>query len=78
MKPENLESLYRLSPTQEGILFHSLSAGAGDGYLLQTACELRGALDAAAFRRAWEGVVARHAALRTAFHGRRSTSRCRW
>ncbi|HSG40808.1 MAG TPA: amino acid adenylation domain-containing protein, partial [Thermoanaerobaculia bacterium] len=68
MKPENLESVYRLSPTQEGILFHSLSTPGGDPYFLQTACALRGELDIPAFRRAWEEVTARHPTLRTAFH----------
>jgi amino acid adenylation domain-containing protein len=67
MKPENLESVYRLSPTQEGILFHSLAEPQGDLYFLQIACVLRGELNAPAFRRSWDSVVARHPALRTAF-----------
>ncbi len=68
MKPEKLESVYRLSPTQEGILFHSRADAGPDLYFLQFACGLRGDLDAKAFRRAWELVVARHSVLRTAFH----------
>lgn len=67
MKPENLESVYRLSPTQEGILFHSLAEPAADHYFLQIGCVLRGELEAPVFRQAWNAVIARHPALRSSF-----------
>jgi amino acid adenylation domain-containing protein len=58
---------YPLSPMQQGMLFHSISAPASDLYVQQLSCRLRGPLDLAAFRAAWEVVVQRHAVLRTAF-----------
>ena len=38
-----------------------------EAYFEQLACRLRGALDATAFRRAWQRLVDRHPVLRTAF-----------
>ncbi|MDB4951627.1 MAG: amino acid adenylation protein, partial [Gemmatimonadetes bacterium] len=58
---------YPLTPLQEGLLFHALSGGGAQAYQVQTALLLEGALDAGAFRRAWEAVFERHPALRTAF-----------
>ncbi|WP_404337321.1 amino acid adenylation domain-containing protein [Sphingomonas sp. MMS12-HWE2-04] len=58
---------YPLSPMQQGMVFHSAAAPGSDVYVEQLACTLHGALDPDAFRTAWEGLVARHAPLRTAF-----------
>ena len=63
----NLEDVYPLSPLQEGMLFHSLYAPDSGVYVEQLSCALDGPLDQAAFARAWERVVERHAVLRTAF-----------
>ncbi|MFC6082748.1 amino acid adenylation domain-containing protein [Sphaerisporangium aureirubrum] len=61
-----LADVYPLSPVQQGILFHALQAPSGSGvYLAQGLYEYTGALDADAFRQAWDAVVARHPALRT-------------
>jgi amino acid adenylation domain-containing protein len=68
MKPENLESVYGLSPTQEGILFHALYEPKADVYFLQIALRVHGDLDVPLLRQAWEGTVARHPVLRTAIH----------
>ena len=68
MKHENLEAIYRLSPMQEGILFHVLAEPEAGLYFLQFGLELRGPLDLPALRRAWEETIERHAALRTTFH----------
>ncbi len=57
---------YPLSPMQEGMLFHTLEAPAGGAYVIQVT-GLLDDLDEAAFERAWERVIERHAALRTAF-----------
>ena len=66
---KNVEDLYELSPTQQGMLFHALQAPAMErDYLIQIGCRLRGPLDAGAFVRAWRQMLARHAALRTSFH----------
>ncbi|WP_275888179.1 amino acid adenylation domain-containing protein, partial [Nonomuraea lactucae] len=61
--------VYRLTPVQQGMLFHTLEAPAGSGvYVAQGLHELAGRrLDVAALRRAWDVVVGRHAALRTGF-----------
>ena len=63
-----IEDTYPLSPLQEGMLFHTLYEQAPGMYLTQSSCLLHGPLNKKAFRAAWEKVVARHAALRTAFY----------
>jgi NRPS condensation-like uncharacterized protein len=67
MVPENVEGIYALSPLQHGILFHTLYAPGSGEYFEQFCCPLEGRLDADAFERAWQQVVDRHPALRTAF-----------
>ena len=62
---ENVEDIYTLSPTQQGMLFHTLSDQRTGAYFQQIVYTLHGALDAAAFRRAWQQVVDRHPALRS-------------
>jgi amino acid adenylation domain-containing protein len=64
---KNVEDIYRLSPTQEGMLFQSLYDPAADVFFRQMVCDLRGALDPEAFEGAWRQALARHAVLRTAF-----------
>ncbi|HEX5715639.1 MAG TPA: amino acid adenylation domain-containing protein, partial [Thermoanaerobaculia bacterium] len=66
---ENIEAIYQLSPTQEGMLFHALFEPESGLYLLQFTCTLRGSFDREAFQGAWQKVYDRHAALRTIFHG---------
>lgn len=58
---------YALTPMQEGMLFHSLYEPGSSLYFTQLGCRIQGPLDAAAFRKAWEEVVQRHAVLRTSF-----------
>ncbi len=67
MKSTNIEDIYRMSPLQAGLVFHSLQEPESGLYFEQSVCELVGALDADALWQAWEEVVARHAVLRTAF-----------
>jgi len=65
--PRNVDDAYPLTPMQRLMLLHAISA-AGNGVLLNQVCyDIYGPLDAEAFRRAWDALVARHAALRTAF-----------
>nr|WP_316233655.1 non-ribosomal peptide synthetase [Bradyrhizobium sp. SZCCHNPS2010] len=67
--PQQVEDIYPLSPTQQGMLFHSLYAPESAVYVISLACRLEGALDGDAFEQAWQTVVARHAVLRSAFVG---------
>lgn len=67
MSTKNIESIYPLSPMQQGMLFHSLYAPESGHYMEQISCKLVGELDTGAFQRAWQRVVDRHAILRTAF-----------
>jgi len=62
-----IEDTYPLTPTQQGILFHSLSEPDSGVYTTQLACELRGGLDEEALQAAWQTVVRRHQSLRTNF-----------
>jgi amino acid adenylation domain-containing protein/non-ribosomal peptide synthase protein (TIGR01720 family) len=67
MSFKNIEDAYPLSPMQQGILFHSLYAPTSGVYVQQVSFELHGQLNAIAFFQAWEWVISRHPALRTAF-----------
>ncbi|HEX6290122.1 MAG TPA: AMP-binding protein, partial [Herpetosiphonaceae bacterium] len=62
-----IEDMYPLTPMQRGILFHSLSDARSAVYFQQEGFRLQGDLAPAAFVRAWEHVLTRHAVLRTAF-----------
>ncbi|WP_426751162.1 amino acid adenylation domain-containing protein [Myxococcus sp. Y35] len=62
-----LEDLYPLSPVQEGMLFHARLSPHSGIYFEQLVWTFRGHVDMAAFRRAWEALVARNAILRTSF-----------
>ncbi|HEX2092660.1 MAG TPA: non-ribosomal peptide synthase/polyketide synthase, partial [Longimicrobiaceae bacterium] len=64
---DNVESVYPLSPMQEAILLHELSAGAAGRYVEQVSWTVRGPFDPVAFARAWNRAVARHPALRSLF-----------
>ena len=65
--PKNVEDAYPLSPMQRLMLLHAISS-AGNGVLLNQVCyNIRGPFNAPAFHRAWDALVARHSALRTAF-----------
>jgi surfactin family lipopeptide synthetase C len=68
MKTENIQDIYQLTPLQHGVLFHSLYAPDTPVYFIQLCYSLRGNLNAIAFERAWQEVVARHTILRTAFY----------
>ena len=62
-----VEDVYRLSPMQQGMLFHALAEPERGLYVGRLHMELEGALNPEAFRRAWAAVADRHPALRTAF-----------
>ena len=62
-----VEDMYPLTLSQQGMLFHALYAPDSTVYFNQFSWTFHGDLDAEAFRRAWECVVARHPVLRTSF-----------
>ncbi|MEF9672153.1 condensation domain-containing protein [Pseudomonas sp. PCH446] len=64
----NVQDIYPLAPLQEGILYHHLSAGQGDPYVLQShfAFDSRARLDD--FAHALQAVIDRHDILRTSMH----------
>ncbi|MFD2169293.1 non-ribosomal peptide synthetase [Tumebacillus lipolyticus] len=68
MKRENIESLYELTPLQQGMLFHTLYAPDSGVYAVQLNMTLEGELNRAAFVRAFQQVMERHPILRTAFY----------
>ncbi len=65
--PEHIDSIYPLSPMQEGMLFHTLMNPGTGIYLMQNRYLLEGDLNHEAFVRAWESVLDRHPVLRTSF-----------
>src|SRR3989440_7756115 len=62
-----IEDIYPLTPTQQGMLFHSLSEPDSGVYTTQRVCELKGGLDEEAFQAAWQAVTRRHQSLRADF-----------
>lgn len=64
----SVEEIYRLSPMQSGMLFHSLlHTHATPPYIAQFNCVIRGALDPKSLEAAWTILYNRHALLRMAF-----------
>ncbi|WP_181019443.1 non-ribosomal peptide synthetase [Nonomuraea typhae] len=66
-----VQDVWPLTPLQEGLLFHALGDEA-DPYVVHTAVDLHGPLDAAALRAAAEELLRRHDNLRAAFTHRRN------
>ncbi|BBL70958.1 hypothetical protein MoryE10_15640 [Methylogaea oryzae] len=61
-----VEDIYPLSPMQQGLLFHSLGQPGGGLYLEQLVLELEGELDRRKLHAAWQTLLQRHPALRSA------------
>jgi len=64
---KNVADIYPLSPMQQGMLFHTLSSPDSGVYVEQLHCTLNGQLQVTEFARAWQRMIERYAALRTAF-----------
>jgi amino acid adenylation domain-containing protein len=64
---KNIESIYPLSPLQEGLLFHSLYDPEAGLYFTQLQLVFTGEFKVSAFKRAWQQVLDRHPILRTFF-----------
>ncbi len=67
MAHREVEDIYRLSPVQQGMLFHALFEPGGVAYFEQFAYEQTGALDRERLLAAWRHLLAREPILRTAF-----------
>ncbi|VEP16804.1 conserved hypothetical protein [Hyella patelloides LEGE 07179] len=65
---KNVEDIYELSPMQQGMLFHTLSASESGVYFEQPNFTIHGSLDTSAFKQAWQKIVDRHPVLRTCFY----------
>ena len=63
-----VDDIYRLTPLQHGMLFHSLMTPGNDVYFARFRWRLAGAIDADLFLRAWQTVIARNTSLRSSFH----------
>lgn len=61
-----IDDLYPLSPTQQGMLFHSFYTPESGVYFEQLHLTLEGALNIFAFKQAWQQVINRYTILRTA------------
>jgi len=67
MSLENVADIYRLSPVQHGMLFHTLYAPETGVYFEQFCPAYGRGFDPAAFVHAWQQALDRHPVLRTAF-----------
>lgn len=68
MNKKNIENIYPLSPTQQGILFHTLYAPESGVYVVQSCYTFSNTLNIAAFKQAWQQVISQHPILRTSFY----------
>jgi len=65
---DEITGCHALTPTQQGMLFHSLYEPASAAYFSSLNFRIDGALDTQRFRHAWHLVAHRHDLLRTSFH----------
>src|SRR5262245_39417311 len=67
MAKKEIESIYELSAQQLGMLSETLAAPNSGIHVEQKVYLLKGQLEISAMKRAWAGLLQRHAALRTGF-----------
>lgn len=63
----DLEDIYPLSPTQEGMLYHTILDNEGGNYFAQTTCKILGPLDVKAVEDSMNVILSRYANLRAVF-----------
>ncbi len=68
MENGTVTDVYRLSPLQEGILFHSLLEEEALSYVSQFSCDFPNGINMSAFEKSWEYLMEKHAVLRTSIH----------
>ena len=61
------EAVYRLTPLQEGMLFHTLHSPDSDQYVEQLQWRYRGELDLHCLKKAWQSVIEASEAMRSFF-----------
>lgn len=71
---DDIEDIYPLSPTQEGMLFHSLESPGSGLYVNQISVAVDG-LDVERLIKAWRQMIVRHPILRTGFLWRAGLAR---
>ena len=64
---KNIETVYQLSPLQQGILFHSLMDSELGVYVVQLSYTIQGPLQPELLQKAWQQVMDRHGVMRTLF-----------
>ena len=67
MSKKNIEAIYPLSSTQQGMLFETVLDSCSGVHIEQLTCALRGELNISAFEEAWKRAIARHSTLRCGF-----------
>jgi amino acid adenylation domain-containing protein/non-ribosomal peptide synthase protein (TIGR01720 family) len=68
MNKKNIENIYPLSPIQQGMLFHTLSAPESGVYFVQSCYTFTKTIDIPAFKQAWQQIINQHPILRTSFY----------
>ncbi|MBA2610529.1 MAG: AMP-binding protein, partial [Bacteroidetes bacterium] len=66
-RKESLESIYRLSGLQQGMLFHGLYDGGGTGYINQFCCDILNP-QVELLKKSWNHLLRSHTILRSAFY----------
>jgi len=67
---KNVEDLWALTPTQEGMLFHYLKNPENNDYFEQLILEIAGKIEVEIFEKAWNFVIRTNEMLRTVFRWR--------
>ncbi len=64
---KNIESIYELSPMQQGMLFHTIYNKDSNNYFEQLSVTLVGEIDVQFIKKSWQMLLQRHPVLRTSF-----------
>ncbi|MDW6003284.1 non-ribosomal peptide synthetase [Vibrio mangrovi] len=67
VSPTQVDNLYPLTPTQQGMLFHTLAEPQKGLYLNQSLIDFHGELDTDALQQAWQALIDHHPVLRSGF-----------